>query len=289
MLRARLGALRQHINLLRFGAALLLLSGLYAVERDKPMPFREYPGDEYRITQIPLPPDFTEKTEWIFARLMYPSIPDAHFRHAGWDWTQGHASWTNDYPRSDRHFVQAVRRLTRLQVRSVEQPVNLDDRNDVFNYPWLYAVFVGEWDLTDHQARTLREYLLRGGFLLCDDFWGTRDWEIFMQSMKRIFPDRAVIELPDKDPIFHTVYDLDDRYQVPGEWAVRTGVPYRNDGYVAQWRGIYDDKGRVMVAAAFNSDLGDSWEWADFPGYPEEYSALGVRIGVNYILYSMTH
>jgi hypothetical protein len=266
-----------------------LFTALYATQRALPQPFREYPGDEYREGQIPLPPDFDERTEWIFARLMYPSIPDAHFRHAGWDWTKGHSSWTNDYPRADRHFLEAVRRLTRLQVRSVEQPVNLDDRNDVFNYPWLYAVFVGEWELTDAQARTLREYLLRGGFLMCDDFWGTTDWEIFQNSMKRIFPDRPVVEIPNSDAIFHTVYDLDNRYQVPGEWGVRMGIPFRNDGYVAHWRGIYDDKGRVMVALSFNSDLGDSWEWADDPEYPEQYSALGIRIGINYIVYSMTH
>jgi hypothetical protein len=220
---------------------------------------------------------------------MYPSIPDARFRHAGWDWTKGHSSWTNDYPRADRHFVQAVQRLTRLQARSVEQPVNLDDGDDVYNYPWLYAVFVGEWNLTDHQAKTLREYLLRGGFLMCDDFWGTRDWGVFKESMKRVLPGRPVVEIPGQDAIFHTVYNLDERYQVPGEWAVRTGVPYRNDGYEAHWRGIYDDRGRLMVAISFNSDLGDSWEWADDPGYPEQYSALGIRIGVNYIVYSMTH
>jgi hypothetical protein len=262
---------------------------LYAAQRSLPQPFREYPGDEYREGQIPLPPDFDQRAEWIFARLMYPSIPDAHFRHAGWDWTKGHSSWTNDYPRADRHFLEAVRRLTRLQARSVEQPVNLDDRDDVFNYPWLYAVFVGEWELTDAQAKTLREYLLRGGFLMCDDFWGTTDWAIFQNSMKRIFPDRPVVEIPDSDAIFHTVYDLDNRYQVPGEWGVRMGIPFRNDGYVAHWRGIYDDKGRVMVALSFNSDLGDSWEWADDPEYPEQYSALGIRIGINYIVYSMTH
>ncbi len=268
---------------------LVALALLYAAERNLPRSFREYPGDEYRLGQIALPPDFDQKTEWVFARLMYPSIPDAHFRHAGWDWTRGHSSWTNDYPRADRHFLQALRRLTRLDARSVEQPVNLDDKNDVYNYPWLYAVFVGEWQLTDSQARTLRDYLLRGGFLMCDDFWGTNDWAIFQDSMKRVFPDRPVVEIPDKDPIFHTVYDLDNRYQVPGEWGVRTGVPFRNDGYVAHWRGIYDDKGRVMVAIAFNSDLGDSWEWADDAEYPEEYSALGMRIGINYIIYSMTH
>ena len=262
---------------------------LYAADKNLPKPFREYPGDEYRVGQISLPPDYADRTEWVFARLMYPSIPDAHFRHAGWDWTRGHSSWTNDYPRADRHFLEALRRLTRLDARSVEQPVNLDDKGDVYNYPWLYAVFVGEWQLTDSQAHTLRDYLLRGGFLMCDDFWGTRDWAVFQDSMKRVFPDRPVVEIPDKDPIFHTVYDLDNRYQVPGEWGVRMGVPFRNDGYVAHWRGIYDDKGRLMVAMAFNSDLGDSWEWADDPEYPEQYSALGMRIGINYIIYSMTH
>lgn len=276
-------------NLARLGCGLAILGVMYAVQRPLPKLFREYPGDEYRIGQIVLPEDYAEKTEWVFARLMYPSIPDARFRHAGWDWTKGHASWTNDYPRADRHFLQAIRRLTRLQVRSVEQPVSLDDADDVYNYPWLYAVFVGEWNLTDGQAGKLRDYLLRGGFLMCDDFWGTRDWGVFQDSMRRVLPGRPVVDIPDNDPIFHTVYDLDNRYQVPGEWGVRTGVPYRNDGYTAHWRGIYDDKGRLMVAMAFNSDLGDSWEWADDPDYPEQYSALGIRLGVNYIMYAMTH
>ncbi len=268
---------------------LSVLGVVYAAHRNLPQPFRQYPGDEYHEGQIHLPTDFEEKTEYVFARLMYPSIEDARFHHAGWDWRQGHSSWTNDYPRADRHFLQAVRRLTRLDTRSVEQPVSLDDQDDVFNYPWLYAVFVGEWDLSDHQAHTLRDYLLRGGFLMCDDFWGSRDWSIFQASMRKIFPERPMVEINDAESIFHTVYDLDERYQVPGEWSLRMGVPYRNDGATAHWRGIYDDKNRLMVAASFNSDLGDSWEWADDPHYPEEYSALGIRIGVNYIIYSMTH
>jgi hypothetical protein len=269
--------------------ALGLLGAVHAAHRNLPQPFRQYPGDEYHQGQFRPPDDFDEKTEWVFARLMYPSIENAHFRHAGWDWRQGHSSWTNDYPRADRHFVQAVRRLTRLSTRSVEQPVSLDDQDDVFNYPWLYAVFVGEWNLSDGEAYTLRDYLLRGGFLMCDDFWGTRDWEVFKTSMNKIFPGRPVVEIRDEEAIFHTVYDLDQRYQVPGEWSLRMGVPYRNDGIEAHWRGIYDDKNRLMVAISFNSDLGDSWEWADDPQYPEQYSALGIRIGVNYIIYSMTH
>ena len=266
-----------------------LLAVVYAAHRSVPQPFRQYPGDEYHEGQIHLPPDFDEKTEWVFARLMYPSIEDARFRHAGWDWREGHSSWTNDYPRADRHFLDALRRLTRLNARSVEQPVSLDDADDVFNYPWLYAVFVGEWNLSDEQGKKLRDYLLRGGFLMCDDFWGTRDWAIFKRSMDKVFPNRPIVDIDDRESIFHTVYDLDERYQVPGEWSIRMGVPYRNDGAVAHWRGIYDDKSRLMVAMAFNSDVGDSWEWADDPNYPEAYSALGIRIGVNYIMYSMTH
>jgi len=107
-----------------------------------------------------------------------------------------------------------------------------------------------------------------------------------------VFPDRPIVEISDDDSIFHTVYDLDDRYQVPGEWAIRRGTTYRNGdqgGAVAHWRGILDDHGRVMVAMSYNSDIGDSWEWADDPEYPEKYSALGIRIGVNYVVYSMTH
>jgi hypothetical protein len=107
--------------------------------------------------------------------------------------------------------------------------------------------------------------------------------------MKLVFPDRPVVEIENADAIFHTVYDLDDRYQVPGQWALRRGTTYRNDGATPHWLGIFDDHNRVMVAMSFNSDIGDSWEWADDPMYPEKYSALGIRIGVNYVVYSMTH
>jgi hypothetical protein len=183
----------------------------------------------------------------------------------------------------------ALRRLTRVHTRSVEQPVNLDDEDDVFNWPFLAAGEMGDWKLTDAQAKALREYLLRGGFLILDDFWGTQEWNRFEESMKAVFPDRPIVEIENSDPVFHAVYDLDDRYQVPGEWALARGTTYRNDGFTAYWRGIYDDHNRLMVAMSFNSDLGDSWEWADDPRYPEKYSALGIRIGVNDVIYSLTH
>jgi hypothetical protein len=224
-------------------------------------------------------------------RLMFPASPYGMFgrleRYR--DWSKGGTGWTNDYPRADRHFVQAVRRLTRVHVRSVEQPINLDDGDDVYDWPWIFAVQASPMDLTEPQAKKLREYLLRGGFMMCADTWGDRDWQIFEATMKRVFPERAFVEIPDRDQVFHVLYDLKDRYGIPGEWSLRSGVPYLNGGRVGHWRGLYDDKGRLMMVADFNSDTSDSWEWADEPRYPEKYSAQGIRIGVNYIIYAMSH
>jgi hypothetical protein len=263
--------------------ALLLLSALYATQK----PWREYPGLEY--SNYPVPPDYREETEWAFARLMYPPVSAwrGGFNFAG-DWREGGTNWTMDYPRSDRHLCAALRRLTRIHVRSVEQPLNLDD-GDTYDWPWLYAVEVGHWNLTDAQAKAMREYLLRGGFFMCDDFHGTDEWNVFVASMEKVFPDRPIVEIPNGDPIFHTVYDLDDRYQVPGAQYMDTGKTFEKDGRVPHWRAIYDDYGRVMVAMCFNMDLGDSWEHADNPQYPQRFSALGIRIGVDYLVYAFTH
>jgi hypothetical protein len=262
-----------------------VMGAAYAFQR----PFREYPGMEY--TDFAVPADANQKAEFVMGRLMYPASPYGMFgaldRYA--DWRTGNTGWTNDYPRADRHFVQAVRRLTRIEVRSVEQPINLDDGDDVFDWPWIFAVQASPMDLTDAQAKKLREYLLRGGFMMCADTWGDHDWAIFAATMQRVFPERALVEIPDKDPVFHVLYDLSDRYGIPGEWSLRTGVPYLNGGRVGHWRGIYDDKNRLMVVVDFNSDTSDSWEWADEPRYPEKYSAQGIRIGVNYIIYAISH
>jgi len=268
---------------------------LYAFQR----PFRQYPSME-PYDDIALPPDGLEKSEWIFGRLMYPNHPNGLFSGRGRfargfrfmrDWREGGSSWTQDYPRADRHFAQALRRLTRIQARSLEQPVNPDDVDDFFNWPWLCAGEMGDWKLTEDQAKTVREFLLRGGFIMMDDFWGSEEYARFDESMRLIFPDRKVVDLDSKDAIFHTVYDLDDRYQVLGDWGLYPNnyMYMRAAGTTAHWLGVYDDRNRVMVAICFNSDIGDSWEWADSPRYPEKFSALGIRIGVNYVIYAMTH
>jgi hypothetical protein len=256
-------------------------------------PWREYPGTEYN--SFPTPPDYRERTEFVFARMMYPDVVFGGRGRGrgrrfggGWDWRQGGTAWTIDYPRCDRHFAVALRRLTRIHTRSVEEAVNIEE-GDHFDWPWLYGVEVGHWDLDDDIAQGLREYLLRGGFLMVDDFHGSFEWEIFLASMKRVFPDRPIVDLAESEQIFHVIYDLNDRIQVPGAQFLRSGRTWENDGITPRWRGIYDDKGRLMVAICHNMDLGDSWEHADNPYYPQDYSALSIRIGVNYVSYAMTH
>src|ERR1039458_6552363 len=281
---------------MRFGRSPMLAAGgaLLVCTLFAQRPFRQYPAWEY--INFPVPPDWNVPGEWTFARLMYPTTPvnldwQSEYKR-GFHWREGNTNWTIHYPRSDLHLSAAIRRLTRIHARSVEQPINLDEDDDVFNYPWLYAVEVGHWQLTDPQIAKFREFFLRGGFFMCDDFHASNEWEVFIYTMQKVFPNRKIVDIPDSDPIFHTVFDLDDRYQVPGAQYMQSGKIYEKDirtGSPAHWRGIYDDNGRVIAAICHNMDLGDSWENADDPQYPERFSALGIRIGVNYITYAMTH
>jgi hypothetical protein len=260
------------------------IAAVFAFQR----PFRELPGIEYSLGEIPLPADYQEKTEWAFARLMFPPGPLNGYYGRDLDWHTGISLWSQDFPRADRHFSLAVRRLTRIHVRSVEQLVNLDE-GDEYDWPWLYAVQVGEWGLTDAQGRALREFCARGGFFMADDFHGIDEWREFETRMKKAFPERAIEDLPDTDPVFHSVYNLDQKLQIPGWSHLRDGYKNGPTGIGAHWRCIRDEKGRVMVAISYNSDIGDAWEWADDPRYPEKFSDQSIRMGVNYIVYSMTH
>jgi hypothetical protein len=225
----------------------------------------------------PDPPDAHEKTEYAFARLRYRSP-------GGWR----RSSWGTDSNKAEQHFVQGIRRLTRVHTRSSEEVIDIDD-DVVYDWPWLYAVEVGHWEVTERQAKRLRDYLDRGGFLMVDDFHGSAEWEVFVASLNRIFPDRPIVDLDGEAPIFHTLYDIDDRVQVPGRRFIYTGQTYERDGIEPRWRAIYDDKGRVQVAICHNMDLGDAWEWADDPHYPERFASVAYKVGINYLVYAMTH
>ena len=216
--------------------------------------------------------------EFHFVRMYYDS--------GGGRWGRG--GWLTDYPEAEYHFTMGVRRLSRVDIGEQARMLEVTD-DTIFDYPWLYAVEVGRWYLDDHEAARLREYLLRGGFLMTDDFHGSRQWESFMESMRRVFPDRPIVEIADTDEVLHVLYDVDERIQIPGISPLRYGVTYEQDGVTPHWRGIYDDDGRLMVAINFNMDLGDAWEHADDPRYPEAYTGLAYRFAVNYVVYAMTH
>jgi hypothetical protein len=223
-----------------------------------------------------------------FARLIYG---EDGFGGRG----RGRSSWTTDWPQAEHFFMQGVTRLTLVDGAEVSvyngdggERIDLRERN-IFDFPFLYAVEVGYWTLSTEETSILRDYLLRGGFLMVDDFHGSQEWRGFVAVMQRIFPDRPIVDLKSEDEVFHVLYDLDERIQIPGFAALYNGVTYERDGVIPTWRGIYDDEGRLMVAINHNMDLGDAWEQADNPSYPEPMTALAYRFAVNYVIYSMTH
>ena len=215
--------------------------------------------------------------EFRFARLIYTDAPDyARFR-GGW--------WQQDFPEAETHFSLNLRRLTRVDAG---EPVAVRLTDDaLFDYPWLYATQVGYWDLSDAEVARLREYLLRGGFLMADDFWGESERAVFQDTMKRVFPERPIVDILPDDAVLHVVFSIDEFTQIPGlRHLGRRGIAQLP---APRWRGIYDDSGRLLVAMNHNQDVGDSWEEADNPAYPEPMTALGYRLGINYITYAMTH
>ena len=187
-------------------------------------PFRVYRGFEgYADTELPA--DYQVPGEFVVGRLMYPSYRGFF----GSNWEEGGTSWAVDYPKGDRKLAEVLRRFTRADVRSVEQPVNPNDGDDVYDWPFLMVGLAGYWDLTDEQVLALRTYLLRGGFLFADSFFGSDSWVGFQEGLQRIFPDRPIIDLTDDHPIFHTVFDLPEMTKVAipnaGEvfWGGRMG------------------------------------------------------------------
>ena len=129
-------------------------------------------------------------------------------------------------------------------------------------------------------------------FLVVDDFHGKWDWQVFMDVMRRAFPDWPVEPLPEDHALMGVMFDLDQRTQIPGRRHLYRdasgGISAQLQG-PAQWHGIHDDKGRLVVAVNFNMDMGDAWEHADDPVYPEPMTALAYRFAVNYVIYAMTH
>ena len=255
-------------------AGLLFCAGVLFAQKA----FREYPAFEYN--NFPIPPDYQEKTEWVFARLMYPTMPGVHGRSRfgrfgiANEWRLGGRGatgpWTIPAPTdTSRRLCAGSRASTRDRWSS---PSTSTIATRTIGRGFMASRWVTGTSPTPRR-KALREYLLRGGFFMCDDFHGTEEWDVFTgQHEARVSRPARSSTSRKSDAIFHVIYDLGDRYQVPGEQYVRSGDTYEYDGYDPHWRGIYDDHGRVMVAICNDMDLGDSWEHADNPEYPAQFS-----------------
>ena len=224
------------------------------------------------------PPDAGKKAEFALGRLRYRSPLDRG---------RGYSRWGIDANKGDRIFITLLKRLTRVDAESIETIIDVDS-DEIFNLPFLIAISVGDWQLSAAQAERLRQYFDRGGFLMVDDFHNESEWANFMEGMQQIDPATQAVELVDDDAVFHTLYDMKDRVRVPGANVVH-GSGIERGGTEPHWRAILDSRRRVMVAITFNQDIGDGWEFADDPNYPERLSSEAIRLGVNDAIYAMTH
>jgi hypothetical protein len=226
----------------------------------------------------------SRRHEFYFTRAIYSSGFGGGFRG------RGGGSWAVDYPKADEQFLSVLGRLAReLDSYSGEHAVRLEDP-DLRRFPFLYAVEVGRMGLSDGEIKALREYLLAGGFLIVDDFWGTYEWANFEENIRRVLPEYSIVDLPLSHPLFHSYYEIKEVLQVPNYRQGCNGGPYyERDGYVPMVRAIFDDTGRLLVLISFNSDLGDAWEWMELPCYPLAMSTYAYQFAVNTIVYAMSH
>jgi hypothetical protein len=252
-------------------ASVLLAASAAALFAQLPTPWEEPPPTSSAERELP-------PHEFFFTRAAYQ----------GGGWRGGR--WTTDYPKADRQFLVGLRRLVKLlDAYEGENPVRLDDPG-LRHYPFLYAVEVGYMSLSEEEVIGLRSYLEAGGFLVVDDFWGTREWASFESQIRRVLPACRIVDLPMDHPVFSSFYEIKEVLQVPNVYNALSGGPtWERDGFVPACRGIFDESGRLVVAINWNTDLGDAWEWAENPAYPLKFSTYAYQMGVNLIVYAMSH
>ena len=220
----------------------------------------------------------TERTpQFVFTRLVYNGRIPGYIKN-----------WYTDWPKSDRQLIMGLQRLSNISIADYERVVPVNDP-DLFQYPFLYTSEPGQMVLTDTDAAILREYLQRGGFWILDDFWGSFEWANFEAQLKKVLPNSEIRDIPRDHPIFHTFYDIDELVQVPSLNYIFDGVVVEQDGFEAFCRGVWDEKGRLMVVINHNTDLGDAYEHADHPKYPHYFSGFAYRLAINFIVFALTH
>jgi hypothetical protein len=256
-------------------------------------------GAEFMVQQAP-PPNIDRS---MFAdtrgpRLAYDEVAETAGRwpfywtravYSGWGrrgFFGGGGSWAVDFPKSDQQFMVVLKRLVRINGYDWENPVSLANP-DLRKFPLIYMLEVGGMDMTEREVEGLRGYMDAGGFVIVDDFWGQREWDVFEYNMRRVYPDRPIVDIGLDHPIYRAYYTIDHVEMTPAIGnTIRRTECY---GCETQIKGMYDDEGRLMMIINFNTDLGDAWEWAESPDYPLDISTYAFEIGVNMVVYAMTH
>jgi hypothetical protein len=250
----------------------------------------------FTLVAVPRPPagaavpttavdDRNAGLQWRFVRIKY------HYLTEGTSVPQDFAGepWFIDGPAAEQNLARRVKTATAIHV---EDPIvmALDDPR-LFESPWIYFVEPGVLKLLDSDVKTLREFFLRGGTAMFDDFHGPLEWDNFEHQMQRVFPDRKIIDVPKDHPVFSAFYKIDAYPQVAGIGSFMQGRTWEKGGFVPHLRTILDDAGRPMMFINWNTDMGDGWEWSnvvEFPGYVK-YTALAYQMAINEIIYSLTH
>jgi hypothetical protein len=228
------------------------------------------------LAQEPQLPELPRKeSRFTFGRIYFDS--PVNFRMMGPVGAGSGPPWSHDWPVSEEHFMKIMAEVTKLDVNPGGHIISFQNE-DCFKYPIAYLCEPGFLDLSEKEAQRMAEYLLRGGFLIVDDFRGEREFSNFRYQMKKVFSNRSLEELPRTHPIWTCFFDISKLMIKP---------PY---GYFTpQYFGMSDDNGRLMMVVNYNNDISDYWEWSNDPMYPIDESNEAYKYGVNYVMYALTH
>jgi hypothetical protein len=220
--------------------------------------------------------------EFTFTRMVYNS-PYSYGRRWG-------GAWATDYPEADNHFITGIREWAGTNLNVSGRPERLEILDErLFEFPFVYFVEPGFMELSDEEAARLREYVARGGFMFFDDFWGEAEWQNVREQMKKVFPEYEPKELQLTHPVFHSYLDIGEIVQVPNIYNAQRGITSEKGGVTPYYMGIEDKDGRLVAFFARNSDLGDAWEWINDSRYPVRYGLAAYKIGINVVIYAMSH
>jgi hypothetical protein len=223
--------------------------------------------------------------QWTFVRIKYTAnTQPGRYRMEYWG-----EPWAIDAPAAEQNLSRRIKTVTAVDVAD---PIvlTLEDPR-LWEHPWIYFVEPGNLRLTETEVPILREFLLRGGTATFDDFHGPYEWDNLVRELKRVFPEREIVELESSHPIFSCFYKLEKYPQTPGLGSFFSGRTWEKGGFIPHLRAVLDDRERPMILINWNTDMGDGWEWSNAEAYPGyiRYTAEAYRMGINEVIYALTH